>query len=185
VSRFTPRVIGNANCPGGGGREGGREGGRGRTPFANVAAYFEVFVRVLCSISPYRQVSQPPPARASSPKIRAIYLEHRLAAQSTKRAPASSFRMVINGLRADCAFHSAAKRPSRTINGEERERERERVRREETEEGGPNRTGTATWRVRVSPAREKPCPHRSLPSPVPPIASRSILSKPSDRQFSS
>jgi len=48
--------------------------------------------------------------------------------------------MVINGLRADCAFHSAAKRPSRTINGEERERERERER--ESEERGDRRGRT-------------------------------------------
>lgn len=74
--------------------------------------------------------------RRSSRKIRAIYLEHRLAAQSTKRASASSFRMVING-RGQTALFTAAKRPSRTISGKGAREE-------------PNRTGTTTYRARVS-----------------------------------
>lgn len=123
------------------------------------------------------------PAKASSRRIRAIYLEHRLAATIDEK---SLGVVVSNGnkrARAGCAFHSGFAYNQRK---EKRAGERERKREEREEGEKPNRT--ATYRARVSPEeREREtivCNIATVPS-FAPFASRSILSRPSDRQFTS
>lgn len=115
-------------------------------------------------------------------KIRAIYLEHRLAAQSRKRVSTSSFRMVING-RGQAALFTSDE-TAFAYN----QRKDERVREE------PNRTGTTTYRARVSLGkRDRSAPSFATPLPpsfrapfTPRVAIDFIGAvEPSDRQFTS
>jgi len=96
---------------------------------------------------------------AFSRRIRAIYLEYRLAAQSRKRV--SAFRMVINGKGQAALFTSDEMAFAYN------QRKDERVREE------PNRTGTTTYWARVSLGKRD----RSAPSfaiPLPTLFSRAL-----------
>lgn len=115
------------------------------------------------------------PAEASSRRIRAIYLEHRLAATIDEK---SLGVVVSNGnkrARAGCAFHSGLRVQSakRGVKEREREEERNRIELRLTEL-------VCLWKREREREINSSVQHRHRP-PFVSFAPRSILSGPSDK----